>query len=322
MMPSRAAVIDLGTNTFHLLILEWEGMQFRILEKLQLPVKLGKGTFHSLMISNEAYIRGIDAMKEFKSLVDSYEISNVEIYGTSTFRNAKNGPLFAIEAETIIGQPIRTISGDEEAELIFSGVKNAVPLGDQPHLIMDIGGGSVEFIIGNNKSISWIKSYEIGAARLIDRFPGMDPMHEDKISEVEAFLETELTELWEQALNFNVKTLVGASGSFESLGKMERNIFNLEKKAQYSLHHEIDYFHFEHIYQKIISATQEEIMYFPGIPAFRVEMISMAAVMINYVLKRTGIHKIITSDYALKEGVMLRLMEENEHKIEKKTVSK
>ena len=145
----------------------------------------------------------------------------------------------------------------------------------------------------------------------------------DKINKVESFLEAELIELWEQTSNYNVKTLVGASGSFESLGKMERNIFNLEKKAQYTLHHEIDYYHFEHIYQQIISATQQEIANFPGIPAFRVEMISMAVVMINYVLKRTQIHKIITSDYALKEGVMLRLMEtyaNNKERIENNPV--
>jgi len=168
-----------------------------------------------------------------------------------------------------------------------------------------------------------MKSYEIGAARLIDRFPGTDPMINDKINKVEKFLEAELIELWEQTSNYNVKTLVGASGSFESLGKMERNIFNLEKKAQYTLHHEIDYYHFEHIYQQIISATQQEIANFPGIPAFRVEMISMAVVMIHYVLKRTQIHKITTSDYALKEGVMLRLMEtyaNNKERIENNPV--
>lgn len=310
-MPSQAAIIDLGTNTFHILIVEWEDSQFRMLEKLQIPVKLGKGAFGSHIIRDDAYSRGIVAIKEFKKLLLSYHVSDVVIYGTSVLRNAVNGPLFAAEAQNIIGHPIRAISGEEEAELIYTGVRNAVPLGKEPHLIMDIGGGSVEFIIGNEKGVSWLKSYEIGAARLIEKFAQNDPMDDDSIAELEEFLETELTELWEQASNYKIKTLVGASGSFESIASMERKIYELDKKAVGSLFYNIDMKHFDEIYQKIITSTQLELIYVPGLPGFRVEMISVAMIMINYVIQRLRLKRIIASDYALKEGVMYKLMLEH-----------
>ena len=310
-MPSHAAIVDLGTNTFHILIMEWEGRQFTILEKLQIPVKLGKGAFGSHLIKDEAFARGIEAIKEYKKLIDKYEVSEVAIYGTSVLRNAANGPLFVGEAQSIIGYPINIIDGEKEAELIYMGVRNAVPLGDEPHLIMDIGGGSVEFIIGNEKRFFWMKSYEIGAGRLIERFSKNDPMDKESISQLESYLETELAELWSQASTYKIKTLVGASGSFESVASMERKIYKLDKKSAETSYHVVNMANFNELYHKIISSTQSELRNVPGLPEFRVEMISVALVIINYVIHRLQLTRIVTSDYALKEGAMYKLMLEN-----------
>ena len=316
-MPSLAAVIDLGTNTFHILIMEWEGRQFKILEKLQIPVKLGKGAFGSHFIRDDAFARGIEAIKEYKKLIDKYQVSEVAIFGTSVLRNAANGPLFVAEAQSIIGHPVKTISGEEEAELIYMGVRNAVPLGDEVHLIMDIGGGSVEFIIGDAKQIFWMKSYEIGAGRLVERFSNKDPMDKESIAQLESYLETELSELWSQTSKYKLNTLVGASGSFESIASMERKIYQLDKKSADTSFHVIDMQHFDELYKKIISSTQSELRNLPGLPEFRVEMISVALIMVNYVLQRLNLKRIITSDYALKEGVMYKLM--LEHSISKQS---
>ncbi|RYD75369.1 MAG: hypothetical protein EOP53_16595 [Sphingobacteriales bacterium] len=195
-MLQRAAIIDLGTNTFHMLVIEWEGNQYKVLDKLQIPVKLGKGAFQDGEIKADAYTRGISALIEFKSLLNTYNISKVEVYGTSALRNAKNAAIFLHEAELQLGTPVKVIDGSREAELIYCGVKRAVPMDDEPHLIMDIGGGSVEFIIADNKHIYWKKSYEIGAARLIEKYNDGDPISEKSILALEEFLETELEKLW------------------------------------------------------------------------------------------------------------------------------
>jgi exopolyphosphatase / guanosine-5'-triphosphate,3'-diphosphate pyrophosphatase len=308
-MPYRAAIIDLGTNTFHILIMEWEGQRYKVLDKLQVPVKLGKGAFSDHIIREDAYSRGIATIIEFKNLLDRYQISRVEIFGTSVLRNAINAADFARDTEIILGHPIVIISGLEEAELIYSGVKSAVPLGGEPHLIMDIGGGSVEFIIADDSHIFWRRSYEIGAARLIEKFSKSDPMDEGSILELHDFLEKELGTLWVKAAKFQVKTLVGASGSFESVSGIEMERYHSNKQSEHFVHHIIDLHHFEEIYQKIISSTLDELSYMPGLPGFRVEMITVGIILIRYVMKRLELKKMIASDYALKEGVMFRLMQ-------------
>lgn len=304
----RAAIIDLGTNTFHLLAIEWEGRIYRVLDKLQVPVKLGKGAFEDNLIKEEAFSRGIAALIEFKSLIASYHITTVEAYGTSALRNAKNATEFLKQAETILGHPINVIDGTKEAELIYTGVRRAVPMGDDAHLIMDIGGGSVEFIIADSNYIYWKKSFEIGAARLIERFNTTDPMEEIDILALEQYLEKELSILWVKAAKYQIKTLIGASGSFESLASMEMELFHSATQAAHFLHHMLDMNHFCDIYNRIIHSTREELKEIPGLPQFRVEMITVAVVMIKYVLHRLNIKKVIASDYALKEGVMFSLM--------------
>jgi exopolyphosphatase/guanosine-5'-triphosphate,3'-diphosphate pyrophosphatase len=289
--------------------MEWEGIQYKVLDKLQVPVKLGKGAFQDRLIKEDAYSRGLAAIIEFKGLIASYHVDLVEAYGTSALRNASNAPTFIKEAESILGYPIRVIDGALEAELIYSGVKKAVPLGSDPSLIMDIGGGSVEFIIANNESIFWKKSYEIGAARLIEQFAQNDPMDEASVKALENFLEKELAMLWIKSSKYQVQTLVGASGSFESLASIEMEVFHSATQAAHFVHHILDLGLFEQIFQKIRNSTREEIAKLPGLPQFRVEMITIAVIMIRYVLHRLKIKKMIASDYALKEGVMFRIMD-------------
>jgi len=309
-MTSRAAIIDLGTNTFHILIIEWEGQRYKMLDKLQVPVKLGKGAFSGKLITHDAYSRGIAAMIEFKTLLERHEVTIVEGYGTSILRNASNGQDFVKEAESIIGHTIKVISGEEEAELIYLGVKSAVPLGSDPHLIMDIGGGSVEFIIADDAEIFWRKSYEIGAARLMEKFSPSDPMDEQEIDALEHFLDSELQLVWQKTAKYQAKTLVGASGSFESVSGMEMQMYHSHKQSDHFVHHIIDLHHFEDIYKKILGSSQEQLRNLPGLPTFRVEMITVGVIMIHYVMNRLRLRKMIASDYALKEGVMFRLMKE------------
>jgi exopolyphosphatase/guanosine-5'-triphosphate,3'-diphosphate pyrophosphatase len=311
-MLQRAAIVDLGTNTFHMLIIQWEDNLYKVLDKLQIPVKLGKGAFKDSIIQPDAYSRGVSALIEFKSLMASYDITRVEAFGTSALRNATNTEEFLHEAEILLGTPVKVIDGGQEAEYIYNGVKRAVPLGDEPHLIMDIGGGSVEFIIADGKTIFWKKSYEIGAARLIERFADGDPMSEKAIASLEDYLEKQLEMVWLKAEKYQIKTLVGASGSFETLAAIEMELFHSAKQATHFMHYILQLPLFEKIYNKMLISSQEELAQLPGMPAFRVEMITVAVVMVHYVLHRMRLKKMIVSDYALKEGVMFKLMSEEE----------
>lgn len=316
-MNHRAAIIDLGTNTFHLLIVEWEGRHFQTLTKLQIPVKLGKGAFENGWITEEAFSRGISAIHEFRQLTEEYNVDHIEMYGTATLRMADNAEVFQAQIEEILGSPLRIISGHEEAELIYNGVNHAVPMGNDPHLIMDIGGGSVEFIIADSEHIYWKHSYNIGVARLLEKYTANNPIDDLSKLALETYLEVELQQVWRRAAKYQVKTLIGSSGSFETLSNIDMHLYHSQPQSFPFVHYILDIDHFHEIHDKIVNSTREELSEIPGMVAFRVEMISIGVMLINYVLNRLQLKKIIVSDYALKEGIMFRIMEGSENKVTK-----
>jgi exopolyphosphatase/guanosine-5'-triphosphate,3'-diphosphate pyrophosphatase len=307
-MVQRAAIIDLGSNTFHQLIVEWEGRQFKTLSKLQIPVKIGKSTFKDGWIQEDAFQRGITAIKEFKALIDENHVDMVEIYGTSALRIAANAKIFQDEVESILNTPIRIIDGNVEAELIYNGVRHAVPLGDEAHLIMDIGGGSVEFIIADEKHIFWRKSYEIGVSRLTEKYYLTDPIDDLARLALETYLEVQLKTVWQRAAKYNVRTLVGSSGTFESISDIDMEAFHSQKQTFPFVHHLMDLSHYTEIKNRIIKSTKAELEVLPGLIQFRVEMIVVGMILIDYVMRRITVKKLIISDYALKEGIMFKLM--------------
>ncbi|RYD71240.1 MAG: exopolyphosphatase, partial [Sphingobacteriales bacterium] len=174
----RFAIIDLGTNTFHLLIAEANNKSFEILYKTNKPVKLGEGRINDNIIIPSAFERGISALKEFRETIDGYHVDKVRATATSAVRSANNGGDFvsAVRKETNIA--IEIITGDEEATAIYEGVKLSGAINDLA-LIMDIGGGSVEFILCDTEKLIWKKSYNIGAARLMQKYFKSDPISAD-----------------------------------------------------------------------------------------------------------------------------------------------
>src|ERR1700761_8968309 len=175
-MNKPIAVMDLGTNTFHLLIAESIGGEIREIVHEQDPVKLGEGGINKGLIQPPSFERGIKSMLRYKELIQENDVLKVRAIATSALRNAANGIDFINEVETQTGIQIEIIDGNVEAEYIYKGIKAAGCLSAQNSLIVDIGGGSVEFIIFNDKEIKWKQSFEVGAARLMDLFHHTDPI--------------------------------------------------------------------------------------------------------------------------------------------------
>ncbi|MCX6350862.1 MAG: hypothetical protein NTX03_03260 [Bacteroidetes bacterium] len=309
-MTNKAAIIDLGTNTFHMLVFSWEGRQFTVIDKLQIPVKLGKGAFEEMWIQPEAYRRGIEEAHRFREILDREKIEIVRAFGTATLRETANAAIFQKEVEEMLGTSVNIIDGDAEADMIYQGVKFAVPMGQEAHLIMDIGGGSVEFIIGNESEIFWKKSFNIGVARLNDKFYKADPIDGEHKELLHQYLEKELEEVWEKATEYNITTLVGASGTFESLSDVSMNMFHSIPQTYPFVNHIMDISNFNEIGEKIVASTKTELSNMAGLIAFRIEMIVVGVIMVQHVIERLKIQKLIVSDYALKEGIMMQMIEE------------
>ena len=186
----KNAIIDLGTNTFHLLIVEDKNTLF----KDSVPAKIGKGGISQGIISEEGIQRALTVLKRFKQIIDEQGVRAERVFatGTSAIRNAGNKEEFVKRVLEETGIQIQVISGDKEAELIYFGVKEAVDI-TETSMIMDIGGGSVEFIICNNEKIFWKQSFEIGGQRLMDKFMKNDPISMRSVQQMNDYFRTAFT---------------------------------------------------------------------------------------------------------------------------------
>jgi exopolyphosphatase/guanosine-5'-triphosphate,3'-diphosphate pyrophosphatase len=307
----RAAVIDLGTNTFNLLIVEFgEGLGYKILYNNKLPVKLGKSGIDKKEIRPDAITRGLNALDRHLQTITDYKADKTYAFATSAIRSARNGDQFVKLVKQRCGLDIEIINGNREAELIYYGVKQAVQLDHEKVLILDIGGGSDEFIIADRDNIYWKKSYPLGVARLISKFKPSDPISIEEIEFISNYLEERLSDLFEEFRKHKITTLIGASGSFETIAAMIRaDDPNFESETGTSPESiNIDLTDFENLYQKLINSTLKERKQMKGLESMRLELIVMATLVVKFIMQKLKLQRLIQSNFALKEGVIYELL--------------
>lgn len=309
-MTRKIAIIDCGTNTFHLLMAVYQNSHLSIIHREKVSVRIGKGGISNRTIAPDAVERAVNTIRQFATRIQKEEITEVYAFATSAFRNADNGSVVKDIIRESTGIEIKIIGGEEEAELIFWGVNAALDIGNTPALVMDIGGGSVEFIIGSRDEVLWKESYEIGAQRMLDLFHKTDPITNDEIAALEEFLQTQLTSLPEQLNKYKPETLIGSSGTFDTLSDIycaKKGIINSGENTEVPLSIE----GYRLIHQELISATKEERRAIPGMIEMRVDMIVVASCLINFILKSYPFQQIRVSTQALKEGVLDRILHEH-----------
>jgi exopolyphosphatase/guanosine-5'-triphosphate,3'-diphosphate pyrophosphatase len=142
------AAIDLGSNSFHMVLAKADHGEIRILERLGDKVQLAAGIDEARLLNEEAMQRGLDCLRRFAQLTSSLPEGAVRIVGTNALREARNRDVFIQRAEAILGHPVEVISGREEARLIYLGVSHSIADTPGKRLVADIGGGSTEFVIG------------------------------------------------------------------------------------------------------------------------------------------------------------------------------
>jgi exopolyphosphatase / guanosine-5'-triphosphate,3'-diphosphate pyrophosphatase len=305
----KIAVIDLGTNTFNLLVAELNSLNhYRILYNTKFPVMLGKGGINKGMIRDEAMERGVSTLKKYLAIINSFGCERVFAYATSAVRNAVNGHVFTDRVNRELGIEINVISGDKEAELIYRGVKLGTGMRDEVSLIMDIGGGSIEFVICNNYQIFWKKSFEIGAARILEKFQPSNPIKLKETEAIEQHLENELCELFEAVEEYNVEVLIGSSGSFDTFAEIIAHKFYEPSLVEDITEYEFYLNDFFYIHNLLLKSSKEERLKMPGLIPMRVDMIVIASIFVNTILNLCKIRKMKLSTYSLKEGVLNELL--------------
>jgi exopolyphosphatase/guanosine-5'-triphosphate,3'-diphosphate pyrophosphatase len=305
-MEEKIAIIDMGTNTFHMLIAEKDIQGYHITYRERLAVKIGKNGINEGFITEQGIQRALLAMQSFKNTIDEQGAGRVYAFGTSALRNAANGDEVVNRIKAITGIDASIISGDMEAEYICMGVREAMEIGETS-LIMDIGGGSVEFIISDNKKIYWKRSLEIGAQRLLEQFQKNDPITATEVAALDQHFEKTLVELYDTLQKFKPHILIGSSGTFDTLSDIFCITHDIHKSPE-EIETPLTLDGFYAIYDEILHKNREQRMQIPGMIEMRVDMIVVACCLIRHLLSKHSFNRIRVSTYSLKEGVLATLI--------------
>ncbi len=301
--------MDLGTNTFHLLIAEGTVHDYCEIIHYHEAVKLGEGGINKGHIIPEAFERGLKTMKMFQKQVEANQVHEISAIATSALRGASNGNDFIKQVKAETGISIEIINGEQEAGFIYEGVKISGCLSARNALIMDIGGGSVEFILGNTDNIIWKQSFEIGAARLMDLFHRTDPIPPASIEALDLYLEDNLTALFTAVGSNHVDTLIGSSGAFETFAELVEieKALSLVFKAIKNYTFDLD----ELLTQtsKLIQSTHQQRAGNKSIIPVRVDMIVVASLITRFIIHKLSIAKVLMCTNSLKEGVLAGMLD-------------
>ncbi len=300
----RIAVIDLGTNTFNLLVAEsGRGRHIEVLYRNEIGVKIGQGGINRKIITEGAFQRGMAAVTRQMETARQYHPDKIVVVATSGIRSADNGSAFIEKVHQDLNVPVEVVSGHQEAGLIYRGVRQSVNLGEQPALIIDIGGGSNECIIASEHHILWKQSFDIGMARVLEKFQPSDPITQAEIEKIRDYYHHGLADLRWAYHQYQPGMFVGCAGTFESI----RSVLSAEGLLDHDLADQpcikIPHRHFLQLHHKLIRSTSEERQNIKGLELFRVDMIVLASIFVNFIMEKFGFEQFVQSSYAIKEGV-------------------
>ncbi|MBU2018938.1 MAG: hypothetical protein KJ941_04765 [Bacteroidetes bacterium] len=295
------AVIDVGTNTFNLLVAEVNERSFTVIHSEKEGVSLGMGGINENRLAAKSMQRALVTLKRFKLKCDSLQVEQIVALGTSALRDASNQFEFLDLVNKEVGLKIQIITGLEEADLIYKGVKTICSF-ETEAVIVDIGGGSTEFIFAKKEGVESAISMNIGVSRIYQLFKLSDPISDLDEKKIIEFLE----EKSEGRLdNWNCSTLIGSSGSFETFYELiYQHKFPKENKMI-----EINLDALNSVLDEMKKSTFLEREQNDFIVPFRKIMMPITSVKVQWFIKKIGIKKILISPYSLKEGALYKEIE-------------
>ena len=291
-----SAVIDIGTNTFNLLIANRSKSGLTIIESHKVAVSLGMGGINDGVLADDAIQRALDAFEKFRGILLNYPLVQPILIATSAVRDAKNATEFTAAIFDRFAWSVTVVSGMKEAELIYKGVGLCYDFKEHT-LIMDIGGGSTEFIEANNEGICSEVSLNIGVSRLYQGFSVNDPFTAKDVLQIESFLD-------ERSMGFfsdkSIPALLGSSGTFETFYElMYKKPFPKSNKIV-----ELGLESFTKMLDELIYSSLAERNKNEFIIPIRKKMAPFAAVKTRWVLRKIKPKRILISPFSLKEGVL------------------
>lgn len=302
------AVLDLGSNSFHLVIAERKDGKVHIVKTHNNKVQLGDGLNRGGKITREARDRALQAFKEFRQEMSPYTIERFCVVGTNTFREAKNAARL-IEEANALGFPINVISGMQEAFYIYQGVMAFLPPASEPRLVFDIGGGSTEFAIGHSELPLLLDSLPMGCVTA--RSAELSEQGEEKISRKNlAKIRRRIHEMLDERLNpafyeMDWHECYASSGTAKMLSQVLR-----ENKLTDGTITETALLELEALAIDLGSIAALDQL--PGLKANRRNVFTSGLSIMQSIMDHLGLEQVEYSDYALREGVLLSLIHQGD----------
>lgn len=299
----RATAIDVGTNSIHAVIVDiFADTSFTVVDKLREEVGFGE-TGLGTKLSEKALDRGVRAMKKIQMLSEGRHADLYLARATSAIREAENGGDFIQRCIDETGIKIMAIPGRKEAELIAYAVRRGVKIGDDPVLIMDIGGGSTEFILTNKKTVFMMDSRKLGGSRMYAEYVKNDPISKSEKTKLKEHFKSELERVFEFLNRYQPPRLIVTSGTMEAFSRMVAFRNNEEPISLNGYSYSRD--HARELYKELWTKNRKERAEMPGMEEKRLDNILTGSYLLNRILKYKNLETIQFCSSALREGIIL-----------------
>ncbi|GAX38718.1 Ppx/GppA phosphatase family protein [Nodularia sp. NIES-3585] len=307
------AAIDMGTNSLHMVVVKIDPTlpSFRIIAKEKETVRLGNRDIATGELKPEIIDKAITALRRFQEVAKTADAETIIAVATSAVREAPNGRDFLHRVEDELGLSVDLISGQEEARRIYLGVLSGMEFNNQPHIVVDIGGGSTELILGDSQEARSLTSTKVGAVRLTSELITTDPISEAEFQYLQAYTRGMLERSVEDVLaNMQLgesPRLVGTSGTIETLAMIHARE-NLDTVPSTVNGYEFSLKDLQNWVYRLRKMTNSEISNIPGMPDKRAEVILAGAVILQEAMSLLGVESVTVCGRALREGVIVDWM--------------
>ena len=314
-MP-KLAVLDIGTNSIHMVLAEVQpDYSYKILDRFKDMTRLGDGVFTSRRLSDQAMMRGLEVIRALVTLARNKGYEQIEAVATSAVREARNGGEFLDHVAQQTGLVVRVITGAEEARLIFLGVQNSVALPEQPTLVIDIGGGSVEVIVGNRETVFQARSLKLGAIRLKDLYLPKTPPSKGMLGELEQAVTVQLKAGLGPYKTKRIEQIIATSGMAGNLAE----VIHLQRTGR-----PLPQLNLAHVTAKEIAAVEKRLagaslktrLAMPGLDPKRVDTLLPATIVFRILLDLLQKTELTICDKAIREGIIYDFIQRHHERIQ------
>lgn len=297
---SRVAAIDCGTNSIRLLIADISEGNFREIDRRMEIVRLGEGVDKNKSFDPKAIERTLSAVSKFADEIRRRGVTAIRFCATSATRDAQNRALFVDGVREILGIEPEVISGDEEARLSFMGAVRELHPSDAPFLVVDIGGGSTEFVFGDSK-VSAAKSVNIGCVRMSERHFTTAPVESESIKRAILDIDRAIIEASEVVPIKSAKTLVAVAGTATTVAAAALNLDSYDRYAIHQSH--ISALRVSEISKRFLEMKREELAGLGFMHPGRVDVIAAGALVLDRIMKATGLSEFVASESDILDGI-------------------